>query len=323
MINTTADFETLYGTDGDDELNSGNNGSSLYGEDGDDTLTTGFIGSGYTGELYAFQFGGAGRDSLSVLIRASTYYSFTQLEGGDDDDLLQVRNDIVNMDANADVALNENFLLGGNGDDQLFVDATLMSVNGGNITNETYGGDGNDFINMTARVLGDTDVFLASNYAEGGSGNDTIFVTGSGDADDYVYNVAFGGAGADVLVGRTVGDAYGESYLNGGTGDDVLRTIDGFYNEMYGEAGRDVLFGGTGTDIMEGGTGADTFMFDLNGGNDTITDFTVGTDIFNLINGQTIGSITASGSDTLVTFGDGATVLLQGVTVTDQAQLFA
>jgi Ca2+-binding RTX toxin-like protein len=321
MINTTAEWEELYGTSGNDELNSGDNGSYLYGEDGNDTLTTGYIGPNYTGELYAFQFGGAGRDTLSVLIRASTYYSFTQLEGGDDADFLAVRNDIVNTEVRDDV-LNENFLLGGSGDDQLYVDATLQSVSGGRITNETYGGEGDDFINMTARVLENTTGF-ASNYAEGGTGDDTIFVSGSGDADDYVYNVALGGADNDVIVGGTFGEAYGESYLYGGTGDDVLRTIGGFYNEMYGEAGDDILFGGTGTDYMEGGTGADTFMFDLDGGNDIIGDFTIGEDRFVLINGQTIGSITAGESDTLVTFGDGATVTLLNVIVTDEAQLFA
>lgn len=313
--------EVVNGTSGNDTLNTGTNSSVLNGFGGNDTLTTGYLGAGYTGELYAMQNGGAGRDNLSVLINASTFYSYTELRGGAGADTLAVNNTLTNEDDSADVLI-ENYLLGGAGADVIDVDATLSSVSGGNINNEVYGGRGNDIITMTARVLEGTDVELASNYASGGAGNDTIYLTGYGDADDYLINEAVGGAGNDVIIARTEG-GYGESYIAGGAGNDSLQVIGGDYNEMYGQAGEDKLFGGTGNDIMSGGNDADQFFIGLDNGADTITDFEIGIDSLVLTDGQTIGSLAASGSDTLVTFADGGSVLLQGVAVADETQLFA
>lgn len=321
IIQAEEEFEIVNGTDEDDQLNSGTNRSILNGLGGNDTLTTGFLGAGYTGELYAMQNGGAGRDSLSVLINASTYYAYTELRGGAGADTLAVNTTLQNDDESATVLI-ENYLFGGTGADVINVDATLGSVSGGNIVNEVYGGDGADLITMTARVLEGTDVEIASNYAQGGAGNDTIFATAYGDADDYLLNEIRGGAGDDILVARTEG-GYGESYIGGGSGDDVLQVIGGDYNELYGMDGNDALFGGTGRDIMSGGEGADRFFIGLDNGDDVIIDFEIGTDTMVLTDGQAIDSLSASGGDTLVTFADGGSVLLQGIAITDEAQLFA
>jgi hypothetical protein len=85
----------------------------------------------------------------------------------------------------------------------------------------------------------------------GGSGNDTL----SGDAHD---NTLIGNAGDDHLIGGA-----GDDHLLGGSGNDRLE----------GGLGNDVLTGDAGNDFLTGGDGSDTFHFDPNWGNDTITDF--------------------------------------------------
>jgi VCBS repeat-containing protein len=136
---------------------------------------------------------------------------------------------------------------------------------------------------------------------------------------------------------------------------------------LNGGAGNDRLYGGTGNDVLTGGTGADKFVFSMRGidgttgndGDDTITDFVVGTDKLiladvlditgnvkpssNTTNTATTASADAGltladlvntapnnqlvtlatvGSDTVLTFGNGAHITLQGVTGQTLASLF-
>jgi Ca2+-binding RTX toxin-like protein len=320
IIQTDEEFEIVNGTDEDDTLDTSTNGTTLNGLDGNDTLTTRFLGSSYAGELYAIQNGGAGRDNLSVLINASTYYAYTELSGGAGADTLAVSSTLQNDDETA-AGLIENYLVGGAGADVMNVNSLLGSVSGGNINNEVYGGAGNDVVILTAGVMEGTDIELATNYAQGDQGDDAIFASGIGDADDYLINQILGGAGNDIIVARTEG-GYGESYIAGGIGNDVLQVIGGFYNELYGEDGTDALVGGNGIDIMSGGADADLFFIGLDNGADVITDFQVGSDTLVLTDEQAIDSLASTGQDTLVTFADGGSVLLQGVTIGDETQLF-
>lgn len=69
--------------------------------------------------------------------------------------------------------------------------------------------------------------------------------------------------------------------LTGGSGTDTLYGFGG-NDVLNGGGGNDVLDGGTGDDTLTGGTGADRFVFHANGGNDTITDFTPGTDVIDV-----------------------------------------
>ncbi|MBC6437848.1 MAG: calcium-binding protein, partial [Rhodobacteraceae bacterium] len=73
-----------------------------------------------------------------------------------------------------------------------------------------------------------------------------------------------GGSGNDALWGGR-----GKDVLWGGSGNDTLD----------GGSGNDRLVGGRGDDRLTGGAGADTFVFYDGHGNDTITDFTRGTDV--------------------------------------------
>ncbi|UWQ39574.1 right-handed parallel beta-helix repeat-containing protein (plasmid) [Leisingera aquaemixtae] len=126
---------------------------------------------------------------------------------------------------------------------------------------------------------------------DGGGGRDKVF--GGGGAD-----TVYGGGGADVLKGGG-----GQDRLDGGRGNDKLN-------------------GGNGADRITGGDGSDTFVFTAGHGQDTVLDFTSGTDMIDLSGlGQSVNSysdleISSQGGSTLIGTGDG-TILLQGIQVSE------
>jgi len=102
---------------------------------------------------------------------------------------------------------------------------------------------------------------------------------------------------ADTLNG---GD--GNDHLNGGYGDDTLN----------GGAGDDLLKGRFGDDTLTGGDGADTLYYHIQevkgkflsaDGNDTMTDFTIGTDIIQLEEYSVIGNETNTLAEFKASFG--------------------
>ena len=112
----------------------------------------------------------------------------------------------------------------------------------------------------------------------GNSGNDTL--TG-GDSQDKLY----GGSGSDVLYGnKGIDDLQGgggSDKLYGGNNNDILNGGSG-NDRLEGGGGKDKLAGGKGDDLLVGGGGVDKFIFAANQGNDTISDFTDGTDKLDL-----------------------------------------
>lgn len=93
--------------------------------------------------------------------------------------------------------------------------------------------------------------------------NDADTISGKGDEDSVFAN-----GGNDKLLGQA-----GDDDLGGGPGNDVLQ----------GGAGDDFLVGGSGNDTLTGGSGGDIFSYMSTEGNDTITDFSNGTDSVDLI----------------------------------------
>ena len=65
------------------------------------------------------------------------------------------------------------------------------------------------------------------------------------------------------------GNLNGNNVVIGGAGADVI--VSG--------SGNDTITGGAGADTLTGNAGADTFVFHAGFGNDTITDYTAGTDL--------------------------------------------
>jgi uncharacterized delta-60 repeat protein len=115
---------------------------------------------------------------------------------------------------------------------------------------------------------------------------------------------------------RLVGDG-NANLLSGGSGDDTL----------IGNGAKDTLIGGSGNDILTGGSGNDIFVFLPGFGNDTVTDFQVGTvknhDTLDLtaLNFDTLQQVwdntTDVGPNAVITSGSD-TITLEGVT---EAQL--
>ncbi len=136
---------------------------------------------------------------------------------------------------------------------------------------------------------------------EGTDGNDVF--RGS-QVDDLVS----GGAGNDLLIGRA-----GWDELSGGQDNDILR----------GGAGNDVLNGGTGRDRLNGGEGYDVFVFADDYGRDRVQRFDYEEDTVRLnIEGidsfeDLEGIYTNRGNNTVLNFGDGDVLVLNGVNFED------
>ena len=101
----------------------------------------------------------------------------------------------------------------------------------------------------------------------------------------------------------------------GGTGLDTLA----------GEGGADTLNGGAGADLLAGGSGADVFVFDLDNGDDTISDFQNNVDTIRLDDGLwgnvslTIADListyaTETAASVIFDFGSGNMITIDGIT---------
>ncbi|MCK5425092.1 MAG: hypothetical protein KAI89_06950, partial [Emcibacter sp.] len=98
--------------------------------------------------------------------------------------------------------------------------------------------------------------------------------------------------------------------LIGGAGADVL----------WGQDGNDTLNGGSGNDTLFGHNGDDVFVFDGIWGDDTVGDFTDGSDLIDLSDTDLTFSdlsIAQDGTDTVIDDGSGNTITLTDITATD------
>lgn len=149
-----------------------------------------------------------------------------------------------------------------------------------------------------------------------GGGDDEIMAAGRGD------DVVRGRGGDDHIRGQA-----GDDWLVGGAGDDTLKGGGGA-DRLIGNSGQDDLRGGGGSDTLKGGQaddaltgngGADVFQFGARHGDDRVTDFQLGRDRVEILNGANeFEDLALSRSDdgALIAFG-AATVLLNGVSVDD------
>ena len=174
---------------------------------------------------------------------------------------------------------NNDQIFGGLGDDYV----TTMGKN-----NFISTGDGNDVID----AYGSNDLMLL------GAGDDVVMTHGAG------RDVILAGAGDDqvLLSGRRnfVDGGTGDDYIQGGAGGDTMLGGAGHNtlvagtggSMMVGGSGDTMMVSGAGNDVMIGGSGHDTFVFNSNGGRNTVMGFNDG-DILQIqknINGLRIES---------------------------------
>jgi len=293
--------DQLAGDRGVDILIGGNGADLIYGYGGGDRI---FGGDGIdtilSGDGSDVIFAGAGDDAVAGEADDDAIFGEEgddSLQGGDGDDAIQGDdgNDWIDGELGADWVsggLGDDNLNGGDGDDYLVGGAGADQLNGGdgfdiagyenaeagislntNLAASTYTGD----------ALGDTfssiEFFWGSAYADsitvgyngieiwGGSGDDTITVTGVGSKlrGDDGADLITGGSGIDEILGGegndTINGAGGDDALSGEEGDDILTGGAGA-DWLHGSEGNDTLNGGDDNDYLMGGAGADA----LNGG---------------------------------------------------------
>jgi Ca2+-binding RTX toxin-like protein len=292
--------DTLAGGDGNDRLYSGGGNDILDGGAHDDTLDGGSGNdqlSGNTGNDTLT--GGAGADSLdggdgtdtadysgagaAVTVRLSgpsdrgdangdTFSSIERVVGSAfDDGIVGTAAGAETLDGRAGhdnlySGAGDDTLIGGTGNDTLYSGAGADSLEGGE------GTDTASFSNAGAAVT----VRLAGVSDRGDANGDTFSsierVVGSGFDDGIV-----GSADNDTIEG---GD--GADNIYGEVGNDTL----------IGDGGNDTFYGRIGDDTLTGGAGADRFVFGLAYDTETVTDFTDGSDLVDLIDGLTFTDLT-------------------------------
>lgn len=135
-------------------------------------------------------------------------------------------------------ASDNDLIVGGRGDDNLFGMSGDDVVKGGAGNDKIWGNAGNDEL-------------------RGGQGNDDLK---GGSGDDKI----FGGAGDDVIDGNSGDDVIrgggGSDTINGSAGNDVIYDGGG-HDRVDAGSGDDVMFAGAGNDFYDGRSGFDTLDF--------------------------------------------------------------
>ena len=216
----------------------------------------------------------------------------------------------------------------GQGTDTVY--STLDYSLGANLENLTLNGDA---VTGRGNHLGNVlDGNSRDNVLFGFSGDDTIdgsagadrMIGGQGDDSYYVDNghdrvFEHAGQGADVVhasVSYALSDNIENLIL---TGEASNGRGNGLDNTIVGNDHANRIDGGAGDDNLTGGLGADIFMFGVDSGNDTITDFN-GRDgdriDITVAQGFTM-TVTQSGTDVVIDAGDGNTVTVLNMSATD------
>ncbi len=251
IINGFDGNDTLIGKESDDRLKGGEGDDLLQGDSGNDTLNG--------GENSDNLHGGDGNDILT---------------GDDGDDFINAGPGNDQLDGGE----SRDEMFGGVGDDTLNGGDNGDTLNGGEGKDILTGEDGDDFMTGGA----------GDDQLDGGEGRDEMF----GDQGDDTLNggdngdTLNGGEGKDILTGED-----GDDFMTGGAGDDQL---DGGEDrdEMFGGVGDDILTGGNnndildggqGNDLLSGGDGDDQFVLKAGAGEDIISDYQDGDDLFKLV----------------------------------------
>jgi Ca2+-binding RTX toxin-like protein len=290
------DNDLLFGQEGDDEL---------YGEDNDD-----YLDGGAGADLLD---GGDGRD-------VAVYYGSEEGVHVSLAPLLLIGGGNSGGDAEGDILIDIEDLVGSRYDDELFgndqanllwgMEGNDVLVGGGG-GDEIDGGEGIDTASYQGSAEGVTVSLLADTASGGDAEGDTLdnieILIGSSHADtlsgDDGDNALDGRGGDNTLYGYG-----GEDGLWGGEDDDTMYGGDDA-DALKGFGGDDVLDGGDGADAMWGGTGNDHYVVDdaadvvteyADEGIDTvnvrINYYTLGDHVENLVMVAGTGGLTGTGN---------------------------
>ena len=283
-------FAYVFGSTGNDTLTLGSGGGYMFGEGGTNILNGGanatnlFVGGDGGSDTMNGGTGGASNfyfvDGNDQVNGAGAFNTMIELVSGvtvqlDSAQYQDVQEFVANSGTNAVTVANTDsdfvYLYGGAGNDTLSTRSGGGYLFGEGGTNVLTGGGG-------------LNVFVA----DGASGVDTMD-GGSGSNIYYIDNNSIvHGAGtfntvielqqnATLTLGSAqLGTDVQQVILNGGTNTVDFRTATST-EYLYGGAGNDTLFGGTGNDFLYGGAGTNTFGFQTGWGQDTIEDWTAGT----------------------------------------------
>ncbi|WIW47860.1 VCBS domain-containing protein [Bradyrhizobium sp. 62B] len=228
--------------------------------------------------------------------------------------------------------------IAGNGSTRLlYTNATggvTVGLNAGSVTGDVSVGH-DSFVGVNS-VYGsnfadtyDAAGFIGFNSFQGQGGNDTI--TGNGSTQilfanataGVIVNLANGTADGDASVGHDtiVG---GVTNVSGSNFNDTITGSSG-NDQLFGNGGSDLLSGGAGNDALNGGIGADTFVYTTGGGADVIGDFLQADadkiDLTGVPGISTLADIqalaTQQGPNTVIDFGNGDTLTLLNVTLSN------
>jgi Ca2+-binding RTX toxin-like protein len=194
---------------------------------------------------------------------------------------------------------------------------TPAAPGGGTVGNGTSGHD-----TLVGTAGNDTLTGNGGDTMSGGKGDDTYFVNSA--ADVVVEKAGEGTDTVSTWLSHTLSDNVENLVLTGngwstGTGNALA-------NVIIGNEAPNTLDGKGGNDMLTGGAGNDTFVIAKGQGSDIITDFSTSSGDVVKLDGFSFASFAAvkaasvqSGSDVVISLGDGQTLKLAGVQLSSLA----
>jgi Ca2+-binding RTX toxin-like protein len=346
--------DNLYGEDGTDLLVGGAGADRVDGGNGIDTASYAGSTTGVTVDLTLataqISAGDASGDVLANIenLQGSNFndtltgnFSTSVLTGGSGNDVL-AGGSILNGDDGNDTLKGYGIFNGGAGEDTMIIgDGHYGAIDGGS---------GRDLLDMSSITQGSIWIDFGYNL---GPYNYFSF--------NYIYTVSNAAiTGVESMIGTSFNDNMRgdreSNYIDGGAGDDIilgyspydtLTPYASLGDVMLGGAGNDTMFSGTGNDYLDGGadddtievgdgtdtvvtgTGNDTIYFSPHCGTDTITDFSGGPGVVDVLKlygfgtaydtaAEVIAASSQHGLDTWITL-PGTTIILQNFTATNLA----
>jgi Ca2+-binding RTX toxin-like protein len=290
--------DTISAFGGNDLVEVGPGDASADGGTGNDTFSVWANNAALAGVAVSLLLQGAAQ---ATGIGNMTISGFENLSGS-------AGNDTLTGDG------NDNVLAGDGGNDMLAGGAGNDTLNGdGRIIVDTHGtglsGPITTYADVAAAFPG-SEFVVGDDVLEGGDGDDTLHGGGGSDTASYASatggqfvslasGFASGAAGTDTLISieNVLGSAHndqilgnsGANVITGGDGHDYMRGIGG-NDTLIGGNGDDYLGGGFGNDVVDGGAGWDRVAFYHN----TTTGVQVDLNI------QGVAQDTGQGMDTLI-----------------------